>query len=78
MTLQEKIFAELRRLNFEQGHIWRFQQYCNVFVQTLNPVEKREFPNVINELCDKGIFIEEPNGSVSIYRLTEKGEKALY
>ena len=76
--MKEKILNELRKLKFATGYIWKFQQYHNIFRDSLNPKEKREFDSCMKELCENGFFIKENDGSVPVYRLTELGEKELY
>lgn len=74
MNLQDKIFSELRRLHFSAGHLWRFPQYLNSFLIDLNPIERKEFPAVMEKLCEEGFFTNEDSN----YRLTEKGEATLW
>lgn len=55
-----------------------FQRYHGVFCMSLNAIERREFPNVMKELCNEGIFEEIRNSSVKTYRLTDKGENVIW
>ena len=75
--MKEKIFEEIRRLKLGKTHVWLFQQY-NPFKYSLDPTEQRVFESTMADLCNEGIFVAESNGSVIIYRLTEKGEKIIY
>ncbi len=77
ITLKNKIFDELRRLHIEANGLWRFQNW-NVFYRELNPLERKEFENVISELLNDGVLIAEQYGSVYNYRLTQKGEETIY
>lgn len=76
--LKEKIFNHLRDLHFAKGHLWRAPQYLNGFCVKLTPVEYREFKNTMLTLCEDGFFTIEGAGDLPSYRLTEKGESALY
>ncbi len=40
--------------------------------------ERKEFYDIISDLCNEGIFEVVPNGSVDNFRLTELGEKTIY
>lgn len=78
MTLREKIFDELKRLNFGSGYVWKFQQYHGTFRIYLNPLEQKNFYEVMNELCNEGVFEIITNGDIPTYRLTDIGEKIVW
>lgn len=75
--MKEKIFSEMRRLNFATNHVWKFKDYIG-FVEKFNPLERIEFYEVMQGLCDDGIFIAENDGATLAYRLTEKGVQKIY
>lgn len=76
--MEEKIFDEIRRLKLAKNHVWRFQQYNSFRYDALNPKEQRDFDSFMEKYCQDGIFTAENDGSVIMYRLTEKGEEVIY
>lgn len=78
MSLRNKIFEELRRLNFAKDYLWKFQQYWGAFAINLNSLEQKEFQNTMIELCDDGLFQIIDNSNPPQYRLTEKGETVIW
>lgn len=78
MGLKERIYEHLRKNNFAEGYVWKPQNYLNTFVVNLNPNEKKEFNNTMNDLCNKGIFNVEGNTELPTYRLTANGEKEIW
>lgn len=78
MNLREKIFAHLKKLNFAENYLWTPPQYLNAFLIELNPVEKKNFSQTMQELCDENFFISEGDSQLPSYRLTKKAEELLY
>lgn len=78
MNLREKIFAHLKKLNFAENYLWTPPQYLNAFLNKLNPVEKKNFSQTMQELCDEDLFTLERDSQFPSYRLTKKGEELLY
>lgn len=72
MNLRDKFFIELQRQNFAAGHMWTKKKNIDFVSLKLNPLEKKEYPNLLKELCDEGFFTS------SDFRLTEKGEEILW
>lgn len=78
MNLRETIFAHMRNLNCAENYLWTPPQYLNAFLNKLNPVEKKNFSQTMQELCDEDLFTLERDSQFPSYRLTKKGEELLY
>lgn len=80
MNLENKIFYEIKQQKISANGLWRFQQYWGAFaINKLNANERKEFYNIMNNLCEQKIFTSEPYRSNTInYRLTEYGEHIIY
>ena len=78
MNTVNKIFNELRRLKFEHTHLWIFQQYKSFCSNNLDPIEAKEFHNVMTQLCKDGFFDTEIRNKMPAFRLTLKGEHKLW
>lgn len=79
--IREMIIYELRRINFAEEYVWKFNQYLNSFYIYLNPVEKKSFKEEMDKMCDEGIFtkkVSEYDTNFYDYKLTEFGEKYIY
>lgn len=77
LTTKEKIIQELKRLNLGRNTCWSFQLF-NEFKNSLSPAEQRDLVVFMNEWCKFGYFVQEKDGSVFRYRLTEKGEQMIW
>lgn len=71
------IINELERLRATRNYLWTFKQWI-AFYNELNPKEQEMFSKEIMGLISNGILIEERDGSVINYRLTDKGFDIIY
>ena len=71
------IINELERLSATRNYLWTFKQWI-AFYNELNPKEQEMFSKEIMGLISNGILIEELDGSVINYRLTDKGFDIIY
>ncbi len=75
--MRELIINELERLRATRNYLWIFKQWI-VFYNELNPKEQETFSKEIMGLISSGILIEERDGSIVNYRLTNKGFDIIY
>lgn len=75
--MRKMIINELERLRATRNYLWTFKQWI-AFYNELNPKEQEMFSKEIMGLISNGILIEERDGSVINYRLTDKGFDIIY
>lgn len=77
-NLRKMIIEELHNQKKKAGDIWKFEHYYLQFRNSLTVPEQGLFEQVIQKLCDEGIFEILPYGIVNNLRITEKGANLIY
>ena len=78
--LINRILIEIKeRITIKEGNLWTVNNY-NIFIANLTKEERIVFPEIMNELCQKGFFkaLKRENAFGFLdYRLTAKGVELI-
>ena len=76
---KEIVWEAFRRTNSRPGHILFMRTFRFGVMRSMNPVEEKEFIDMINQMIGEELITYEPgNGGMDLLRLTEKGYDHLY
>lgn len=77
-NIKEDILNNFREIKADVGHVFNFRWFNQIYLTGLNPKEKKNVVDAVNQLIESGLVTHEERGGFLMLKLTEAGVDAIY